>query len=220
LRLTRNSRPLPQDEFRIFLSAVTSEFGRARDALAADLRSREALVRVQSDFRQEAGRDTTLKKLHDYRRDAPAGYHDGLTVAKTFALAIEEAAKLNAAAEPLIVHAALLAPEPIPLFLFTEGREQFDEPLATALAGDGLDEAVAALRTFALVDREIITEMQDASRRRGAVRLHRLVREVAAARREREVRDCIRRALVAALMKVYLPMTAMEIQPCGRAANR
>jgi hypothetical protein len=38
---------MPQDEFRIFLSAVTSEFGRARDALAADLRSREALVQVQ-----------------------------------------------------------------------------------------------------------------------------------------------------------------------------
>jgi hypothetical protein len=30
---------MPQDEFRIFLSAVTNEFGMARDALAADLRS-------------------------------------------------------------------------------------------------------------------------------------------------------------------------------------
>jgi hypothetical protein len=51
-------------EFRIFLSAVTSEFGRARDALAADLRgSRGLLVRVQSDFRQEAAADTTLRKL-------------------------------------------------------------------------------------------------------------------------------------------------------------
>jgi hypothetical protein len=46
---------MSQDEFRIFLSAVSSEFGRARDAVAADLRSREALLRVQSDFRQEAG---------------------------------------------------------------------------------------------------------------------------------------------------------------------
>jgi hypothetical protein len=55
--------------FRIFLSAVTSEFRRARDELAADLRSRDTLVRVQSDFRQEAGSDTTLKKLHDYIRD-------------------------------------------------------------------------------------------------------------------------------------------------------
>src|SRR6516165_99207 len=59
-------------EFRVFLSAVTSELGLARDALAADLRSRDTLVRVQSDFRQEADSDTTLKKLHDYIRDCSA----------------------------------------------------------------------------------------------------------------------------------------------------
>jgi len=59
-------------EFRVFLSAVTSEFGLARDALAADLRSRDTLVRVQSDFRQEADSDTTVKKLHDYIRDCSA----------------------------------------------------------------------------------------------------------------------------------------------------
>ena len=59
-------------EFRVFLSAVTSEFGLARDGLAADLRSRDTLVRVQSDFRQEADSDTTLKKLHDYIRDCSA----------------------------------------------------------------------------------------------------------------------------------------------------
>jgi hypothetical protein len=58
--------------FRVFLSAVTNEFGAARDALAADLRSRGTLVRVQSDFRQEAESDTTLKKLHDYIRDCSA----------------------------------------------------------------------------------------------------------------------------------------------------
>jgi Domain of unknown function (DUF4062) len=59
-------------DFRVFLSAVTNEFGRARDALAADLRSRDTLVRVQSDFRQEEASDTTLKKLHDYIRDCSA----------------------------------------------------------------------------------------------------------------------------------------------------
>jgi hypothetical protein len=32
------------------------------------------------------------------------------------------------------------APEPIPLFLFSEAREKFGEPLASALAGDGLDD--------------------------------------------------------------------------------
>jgi hypothetical protein len=139
----------------------------------------------------------------DDARHAPAEYHDGLTVAKTFALAIEEVAKLHPAAEPLIVHAALLAPEPIPLFLFSEAREKFGEPLATGLAGDGLDEAAAALRAFALVDREVIVDDRDASIATGAIRLHRLVREVAAARREGEARDQSRRALIAALAAVY-----------------
>jgi hypothetical protein len=64
-----------------------------------------------------------------------------LTVAKTFALAIEETAKLHPAAEPLIVHAALLAPKPIPLFLFSKARKKFGEPLTTALAGDGCTKA-------------------------------------------------------------------------------
>jgi hypothetical protein len=72
-------------------------------------------------------------RLLDADKDASADYHGGLTVAKTFALAIDEAAKLHPAAEPLIVNAALLAPEPIPLFLFSEGRETFGEPLATLL---------------------------------------------------------------------------------------
>jgi hypothetical protein len=59
-------------EFRVFLSAVTSEFGSARDALAASLRSRDLLLRVQSDFRQQAASDTTLRKLHDYIRECTA----------------------------------------------------------------------------------------------------------------------------------------------------
>jgi hypothetical protein len=44
----------------------------------------------------------------DDARHAPGEYHDGRSVAKTFALAIEEAAKRHPAAEPLIVCAALL----------------------------------------------------------------------------------------------------------------
>jgi tetratricopeptide (TPR) repeat protein len=136
-------------------------------------------------------------------RDAPAEYHDRLTVAKTFALAIEEAAKQHAAAESLIVHAALLAPEPIPLFLFSEGREQFGEPLASALASDGLDEAVGALRAFALVDREIIVDERDPTITTECIRLHRLVRQVAADRQSGETREDMQRSLVTALAEVY-----------------
>jgi tetratricopeptide (TPR) repeat protein len=125
----------------------------------------------------------------DDTRHAPAEYYDGRTVAKTFALAIEEAAKQHPAAEPLIVHAALLAPEPIPLFLFAEACEKFDEPLGSALAGDGLGEAVAALRTFALIDRETIVDERDPSITTDAIRLHRLVREVVLARCEQVERN-------------------------------
>ncbi|HEV2000239.1 MAG TPA: tetratricopeptide repeat protein, partial [Xanthobacteraceae bacterium] len=142
-------------------------------------------------------------RLLDDARHAPAEYHDGLTVARTFALAIAEAGKLHGAAEPLIVHAALLAPEPIPLYLFAEAREKFGEPLASALAEDGLDEAVAALRAFALVDRETIVDERDPAIATDTIRLHRLVRQVAAARRDGEARDNTRRALVDALAAVY-----------------
>jgi tetratricopeptide (TPR) repeat protein len=147
--------------------------------------------------------DLTPVRLLDDTRHAPTEYHDGRTAAKTFGLAIEEAAKLHPAAEPLIVHAALLAPEAIPLFLFSEAREKFGEPLATALTGDGLDEAVAVLRTFALIDREAIAGKHDAATTTDAIRLHRLVREVAAARHEGETLGKLRRAIVAALALVY-----------------
>ena len=82
-------------------------------------------------------------------------------VAKTFALAIDEAAKLHGAAEPLIVHAGLLGPEPIPLFVFKEAREHFGDPLASTLIDEGLDEAIAALRNFALVERDQILDARD-----------------------------------------------------------
>jgi tetratricopeptide (TPR) repeat protein len=149
----------------------------------------------------EYGRRFGPAPLRFLDRDASAAY--GRTVAKTFTLAIDEAAKLHAGAERLIVHAALLAPEPIPLFLFAEGREQFSEPLKSVLAGDGLDEAVAALRTFALIDRETITDERDRAITTDSIRLHRLVREVATGRRQEEQRQSVRRALIAALAAAY-----------------
>jgi Leucine-rich repeat (LRR) protein len=53
-------------EFRVFISAVTSEFGAARDEIANDLNARGIQVRVQRSFRQEADADTLLCKLHNY----------------------------------------------------------------------------------------------------------------------------------------------------------
>jgi tetratricopeptide (TPR) repeat protein len=158
-------------------------------------------------------------QLLDAEKDAPAEYHDGLTVAKTFALAIKEAAKLHPAAEPLIVHASLLAPEPIPLFLFSEGWEKvrprwglislwrrlIGHAVSNAMlpTGKGLDEAVAALRAFALVDRETITDERDPAITTETIRLHRLVRAVAATRLQGEAVVGARRALIEAITAVY-----------------
>jgi tetratricopeptide (TPR) repeat protein len=154
-----------------------------------------------AEYRQRFEKAPT--RLLADERYAPADYHDRLTVAKTFALAIDEAAKLHSGAEPLIVHAALLAPESIPLFLFVEGREQFGEPLKSALADDGLDETVAALRTFALVEREAIKDERDPATTTDSIHLHRLVREVATGRPPEEQGQSMRRALVAALEEAY-----------------
>jgi hypothetical protein len=59
-------------DFHVFISAVTSEFGSVRSAVASDLRSRGLSVKVQEDFRQEADADTLLRKLHNYIRDCSA----------------------------------------------------------------------------------------------------------------------------------------------------
>jgi tetratricopeptide (TPR) repeat protein len=143
----------------------------------------------------------TPGKFFDDASAAPVQYHNGLTVAKTFSLAIDQAAKLHPAAEPLIVCAALLAPEPIPLFLFSEAHKKFDEPLAS-LDGDGLDEAVAALRTFALLDRETISDERDPKITTDCIRLHRLVRQIAAGRSE-DLGTNAKCRLIAALAEVY-----------------
>jgi len=58
--------------FDVFISAVTSEFEKARSGVASDLRARGLSVKVQEDFRQEAGADTTLQKIHEYIHNCAA----------------------------------------------------------------------------------------------------------------------------------------------------
>ena len=61
-----------KQRYRVFLSAVSSEFRRAREAVASDLRARGLEVKEQRDFRQEGDAPTTLHKLHDDIRDCAA----------------------------------------------------------------------------------------------------------------------------------------------------
>jgi tetratricopeptide (TPR) repeat protein len=129
---------------------------------------------------------------------APADYHDRMTVAKSFALAIGAAAERHPAAEPLLVAAALLPPEPIPLFLFDEGREKLAEGLGTLLEGRG--RAVAELRRFGLVDLEEIGDERDLESKTEALGLIRLAAEW---RRDRAAADSIRGGLIEALTSVY-----------------
>lgn len=156
-----------------------------------------SLAEYMKRFSKAAGR------LLDAEKDAPATFHGGLTVAKAFNLAIDEAAKLHPAAEPVIVFAALLAPESVPLFLFSEGREKFGEPLASQLADDGLDKAVAALSALALVEREAIPDERDPSITTETIRLHRLVRTVAAGRLQADAAEAARRVLIEVMATVY-----------------
>ena len=146
--------------------------------------------------------DRTVAMLDDSRY-APADYHDGRTVAATFTLAIKAAAERHPAAEPLLAHLALLAPEPIPLFLLREGYTGFAAPLDAQLDGDGLDEAMAALRSLALLGRETIPDERVPAMTTETVQVHRLIREVAAAQLTAEACETMRGKLVRVLRMVY-----------------
>jgi hypothetical protein len=71
------------------------------------------------------------------------------------------------------------------------------------LADHGLDEAVAALRTFALLDRGAIADERDPAITTDRIRLHRLVHRVARTRCEGAAREDALRALVEATAAVY-----------------
>jgi tetratricopeptide (TPR) repeat protein len=209
--VARTGRPGERDA-ALALSDALSGLPLAHEQAAAYI---ERLDVTLTEYRRRF--EAAPVRLLDDTHHAPAEYHDGRTVAKTFALAIDEAANLHPAAEPLIVHAALLAPEPIPLFLFAEAREKFGEPLGSALAGDGLDEAVAALRAFALVDRGVIPDERDPPITTDTIRLHRLVREVAVALRKGSAQENVRRELIEALAAVYPQQVYDDPQTWPRA---
>ena len=86
------------------------------------------------------------------------------------------------------------------------------------LADDGLDEAVAALRAFALIHREKIADAHDPAIATDSIRLHLLVRQVAACCGARdEAREDILRALLQALATVYPPDVDDDIKAWTRA---
>lgn len=189
-----------RDSARADAEALSHALGGLPLALEQAAAYCERLDVSMADYRKRF--EATPARLIDTDKDAPGEYRDGMTVAKAFAFTIHEAGKRHPAAELLIAYAALLAPEPIPLFLFSEAREKFGEPLASEFADAGIDEAVAALRAFALVDREAIPDERDPTITTDTIRLHRLVKEAAAGRRDGDV-EAARRVLIEAMSAVY-----------------
>lgn len=104
---------------------------------------------------------------------------------------------------PWLWHLALLAPESVPLFLLKEKWKSLAEPLASLLDEEELDEVVAALRAFALVDNETIVDERDVGIVTRAIRLHRLVREVAVALPTVKEREIAKKALISAIAGLY-----------------
>jgi hypothetical protein len=82
-------------------------------------------------------------------------------------------------------------------------RQRLGRPFGALLANGGLDEAVAALRTFSLIEQGTIVDECDATIATDTIRVHRLVRQIAAARREGDAREQVRRALIEALAAFY-----------------
>ena len=80
------------------------------------------------------------------------GYHGRLDTA--WALSLDRLREQDPAAVQLLQLAAFLAPEPIPLALFSGPPDRLDEPLrSTAADPDGLDDTIGALVEYSLVRR-------------------------------------------------------------------
>jgi hypothetical protein len=53
-------------QFRVFISAVSSAYTPAWDALADDLQGHDVVVRIQRSFRDKPTAPTLLQSLHEY----------------------------------------------------------------------------------------------------------------------------------------------------------
>src|SRR5262249_27641707 len=76
-------------------------------------------------------------------------------------------------------------------------------PDGMAANNDWLEEAAAALRAFALIDREVIADERDPAIKTDCIRLHPLVVQVAAERCVGEAREAARRSLMEAMEAAY-----------------
>jgi tetratricopeptide (TPR) repeat protein len=142
-----------------------------------------------------------------HRRGQAAGHP--ATIATVWSLSIDRLAGTAPAAVQVLELCAWLAPEPIPLDLFTRHGGQLPEPLASAAADPvAFADAIGALTGYSL-----------ARRSGGSIIVHRLIQDVA---RNRQPTACTGKPLekVLALLRADLPgdvWTAPENWPRWRA---
>jgi tetratricopeptide (TPR) repeat protein len=142
-------------------------------------------------------------KAIDHDAVASPEYRNGLTVAKTFSLAIEAADALQAGTADFVSYVAMLSLSYVPVRLFMEAPALFPEPLSSALrAQDGVDAIVSVLRSFSLINRESVRDERFSDASTDCVRLHNLVRIVADARPV-EDRPGMLSTMLQALANVY-----------------
>jgi hypothetical protein len=129
-----------------------------------------------SDYQRRL--DASPVTLLDSGRYAPIEYRNGQTVAKTFALAIQEAKKLHPAAGALIFCLARFPVAKITRYILFLGREKLCERFPSLASDADLEIALAALHTFALIEDVKVDYLSDGLL---SIQLHRLVRLIARA---------------------------------------
>lgn len=141
---------------------LAEELGRLPLALAQAAAYAEQVPLSLADYLDRYRR----RHIELLARGRPLDYPD--TVATTWQLNFEALISVSQAAIQLLQIAGFLAPESIPLDLFSEGPELLPTDLATAVADQlAFDEAVSALYRYSLVTRD-----------QEGLRLHRLVQAV------------------------------------------
>jgi len=147
------------DSIKFLLERTGQEDATAADRLAAQLGDLPLALEQAAAYIE-----TTSKPLAEYLalfqrskaellgRNRPPNYPD--TVATTWEISFQEVEKESAAAAGLMNLCAFLAPDDIPLSMLRDDAEDLPVELSEAVADElKLDEAIAALRQYSLMER-------------------------------------------------------------------
>lgn len=149
-----------------------------------------------------------LKRVFGDGGIAPEEYHSYRSAAVAFEMAIDSAVDCHPAAEQMLLHLSLLAPEAVPIDIFEVGVDRLEgqfrkDLLSSGEAGDGVDDAIRALARFSLIqwpeeaDETVFLDLTD------SIRLHRAVRAIVPAKLTLEEKESIRGNLISTLEAAY-----------------